>query len=92
MSLTFPVVGRFLAWKVGNGRHVRVGADAIVGCGENIFLQEAIVASLQELGKCTLNKIDDPVATTSWQQGWHSTTGLGLDENWSWNGRFIPQN
>jgi len=42
----FPVVGRFMAWKVGNETQMRVGTYANVGCGVSIFLLEALVDSL----------------------------------------------
>lgn len=43
MTLAFPITGSHLAWKVGNGTQVRVGADAIVGCGNVIFLLAAVI-------------------------------------------------
>jgi hypothetical protein len=48
----------------GLGTHMQVGKDVIVGCGEHIFLSEALVLVLQELGICTLYQIND-VRTTS---------------------------
>jgi hypothetical protein len=55
LTLDFLVVGTYLTWKVGNGSQVRVGADAIMGCGNGIFLLANIIQHLQEIDKCTLN-------------------------------------
>lgn len=38
MVLSFPIFGNHFAQKVGNGKHIRIGADAIVGCGQIIML------------------------------------------------------
>jgi hypothetical protein len=69
MTLAFPMVGRFLAWKDGNDTQVRIGTNAIALCGVNIFLHETLVVSFQELGICTLNKIGDDTDTTICKQG-----------------------
>lgn len=46
LTLAFPTIGKFLAWKVGSGALVRVRMDAITGCGENVFLPEDLVQYL----------------------------------------------
>eukprot|EP01018_Ginkgo_biloba_P018081 Gb_04379 [translate_table: standard] len=66
----------FLAWRVGNGTQVRLGVDAIMGCGQNIFLPEDLVLQLQLLGRCTLDKIANPLDTTLWRQGSCSRGGI----------------
>lgn len=81
-ALAFPVIGRFLAWKVGNGIQVRIGSYVIVGCGGQFFLREGLLTTLQEAGLCTLNKIGNTRPTTFWKQEWLSTTKLGLDAIW----------
>jgi hypothetical protein len=35
---TFAVLGDHLAWKVGDGAKIKNGANAIMGCGNMIFL------------------------------------------------------
>eukprot|EP01018_Ginkgo_biloba_P006292 Gb_12492 [translate_table: standard] len=57
---------------------VRLGVDAIMGCGQNIFLLEALVLQLQLLRRCTLDKIASPLDTTPWRQGWLTANSLGL--------------
>jgi hypothetical protein len=78
MTLAFPVIGSYLAWRVGNGSQVRVGEDAIMGCGRDIFLPDEIIQHLQVIGRCTLNLIDSPDDTSLWSQGWRKETDLGL--------------
>jgi hypothetical protein len=46
MTLAFPVIGKYLAWRVGNGAQVRIGIDAIMGCGQEVFLAENMVLTL----------------------------------------------
>jgi len=38
----FPLVGNWMAWNVGNGVKVRIGADPWVGSGEEHILSEEI--------------------------------------------------
>jgi hypothetical protein len=64
MTLAFPVIGSYLAWRVGDGSQVRVGVDAIMGCGRDIFLPDEIIQHLQVIGRCTLNLIDNPDDTS----------------------------
>jgi len=30
MMLSFPIIGKYLAWRVGNGAQVRIGTDVIM--------------------------------------------------------------
>jgi hypothetical protein len=78
ITLVFPIIGQFLAWKVGLGSQVRIGTYAIVGCGEIIFLPKALIAKLWEIGHCTLNSIGDVAHSTIWRQGWLNVEDLGF--------------
>jgi hypothetical protein len=33
----FFIIGKYIAWKVGLGKKVRVGSDAIFGCNNAIY-------------------------------------------------------
>jgi len=46
MALSFLVIGMYLAWRVGNEAHVRIGTNTIMGCGEEVFLVENLVLNL----------------------------------------------
>jgi hypothetical protein len=91
LTTAFLVIGKYMAWKVGNGAQVRIGSDAIIGCGEDIFLPATIVLHLQELDKCTLNKVDKPQDTTIWSQGWLSDQDLKLEMKWGRYGNLLLQ-
>jgi hypothetical protein len=67
LSLSFPMIGKALAWKVGNGMQVRIGSDAIVGFGESIFLEEDLIYSLRMKGLCTLDRIANVEVNTIWR-------------------------
>lgn len=55
ISQAFPVIGKFLAWKLGSSSQVRVGTNVIVGCVNRIFFLNDLVAHLKESGLCTPN-------------------------------------
>jgi len=38
LSQAFIVLGKYIAWNVGNHVQVRIGSDAITGCGGRFFL------------------------------------------------------
>jgi hypothetical protein len=46
----FPIIDSWIAWKIGNGKNIRVGLDPWVGSSENYRLPEATLASLHEAG------------------------------------------
>jgi len=52
-----------------------------VGCGEGIFIVEALKKSLSMKGLCTLDCIVNEESTSSWKHGWHSAEELDLEEN-----------
>lgn len=62
--LSFPVIGRFLAWKVGQGDQVRIGTDAVLVWGERMIFPGDMLTSLQDKGFTTLNQIGNPEHTT----------------------------
>ena len=43
-------MGKFLAWKVANGKLIGIGVDAILGCSLNICLQTELIQQLQDMG------------------------------------------
>jgi hypothetical protein len=77
---SFPVIGEGLAWKIGNGHRVRLGADPWAGCEGQHLLPDQLIFLLRTRGFDTLNKLADPDQTTIWSQGWKSLNELGLEE------------
>jgi hypothetical protein len=88
LTLVFPFIGQFLAWKVGSWVQVKVGIDTILGCGEGIFLPKYLILYLHEQGRCKLNKFDNPLLSSVWSQGWLQDQALGLEGSSSqcWDG------
>jgi len=72
------MIGLYLAWKVRNVLKVRVGVDAIMGCGNGIFLLVELIQYLQEIGRCTMHLIGYPNITNIWSQGCMYVIYLGL--------------
>lgn len=56
---SFDVISNHLAWRVGNGEQVRVGAGSVMGCGEGLRLPEGLITLLQERGISTLNQVGE---------------------------------
>ena len=76
----FPLVGNWMAWNVGNGVKVRIGADPWVGSGEERILSEELVVTLQNKGIHYLAQTADPISTTICKQGCKSEVDLRLSE------------
>jgi hypothetical protein len=59
-----------------------------MGCGNSIFLSQALILHLHERGVFTLNQIANLKTTNIWHQGWKSVEMLGLEGDFvvSWNG------
>ena len=81
MTLNFRVIAPFLRWRVGDRSQVRVGVDAIMGHGRDIFFPHEIIQHLQVIDICTHNLIENPNDTSLWSQGWRKTLDLGLGGN-----------
>jgi len=60
---------------------IRVGVDAIMGCGHGVFLPPAFIQFFQDTGRCTLNLFGDHFTTDIWHRGWISAQDLSLDDH-----------
>ena len=47
MILAYPLVENWIAWKIGDGRQVRVGEDPWAGSGENYRLSPCLLHLLR---------------------------------------------
>ena len=67
MTLAFPVIGKYLAWRVNKGAQMRIMTDAITGCVQGVFLTKKLVLTLQDLGRLEiqlkLNMVINPTET-----------------------------
>eukprot|EP00253_Pinus_taeda_P002838 PITA_02838 len=78
----FTVIEQGLAWKVGDGRHVRIGRDPWVGCNENFALSAGLLRHLDSKGFFTLNQVEKVGHSTIWGQAWKSAEDLRLNIRW----------
>ena len=46
VTLVLPLIGPYLDWKIGDGTHVRLGVDIVMGCGLGIFLPNQMIQHL----------------------------------------------
>jgi len=67
--MAFEIIGRGLAWKVGDGWSLLIGRDPWPGSGQVHILSGPLVQWLEGRGLIFLSQIVDPVTTTFWNQG-----------------------
>lgn len=78
MVLAFPLVEKWLVWKVGNGNFVRLGQDTSVGCKENFCFPRNIVSALRDKGYFYISQIADNENSSIWRKALLSAERLGL--------------
>eukprot|EP00253_Pinus_taeda_P003035 PITA_03035 len=88
----FSVIEEGLAWKVGDGRQIRIGRDPWVGCNEAFSLSPGLLRHLDTKGITTLNQGERVGQSTIWGQAWKDDEELGLNVRWKneWEG-FIKE-
>lgn len=64
LTLSFPIIGTSLSWKVGDGTHVRVGCDVIMWCQNEVYLHGELIQYLQDIGRCKHNMLGHTIYTT----------------------------
>lgn len=78
----FSVIEQGLAWKVGDGRHIRIGRDPWVGCNEAFALSPGFLRHLDSKGITTLNQVEKVGHSTIWGQAWKNDEDLGINIRW----------
>jgi len=82
----FEVIGKGLAWKIGNGQKFILGRDPWAGCGLDHLLSEPLRNHLHREGLFFLSQVADQATTSFWNQGWRSGIAIGalgdLAEEW----------
>eukprot|EP00253_Pinus_taeda_P030159 PITA_30159 len=78
----FSVIEQGLAWKVGDGRHIRIGRDPWVGCNEDFSLSPGLLRHLDSKGITTLNQVEKVGQSTIWGQAWKDDVDLGIHVRW----------
>eukprot|EP00253_Pinus_taeda_P015318 PITA_15318 len=78
----FSVIEQGLAWKVGDGKNVKIGRDPWVGCNESFALSPGLLRHLDSRGIFTLNQVEKVGQSNIWGQAWKSAEDLGLNIRW----------
>jgi len=76
--LAFDLIGKWMAWGVGDGHKFLVGRDPWPGCGRDHILSVSLHNELEQRGITFLYQTEDRTSTTIWNQGWMDGVGLGL--------------
>eukprot|EP00253_Pinus_taeda_P030228 PITA_30228 len=78
----FTVIDQGLAWKVGDGSHIRIGRDPWVGCSEDYTLSPGLLRHLDSKGIVTLNQVEKVSLSNVWGQAWKNDVDLGINVRW----------
>eukprot|EP00253_Pinus_taeda_P018226 PITA_18226 len=78
----FSVIEQGLAWKVGDGKQIRIGRDPWVGCNDAFALSPGFLRHLDSKGIQTLNQVERVGQSTIWGQAWKTVVDLGLNVRW----------
>ena len=80
-------ITRYLGWKIGNGKNIKVGIDPFAGVSSDYFLPVDLISYLEDYGICTLSDALNRGIATSLTEYWITTDGLELGGIWkeSWN-------
>jgi hypothetical protein len=57
-KLSLPVISDWLAWKIGNGKAVRLGVDPMVGCHNFYKLSTNLILALKEQGVTSWHRLE----------------------------------
>ena len=80
-------ITRYLGWKIGNGKNIKVGIDPIAGVSSEYTLPEDLRSYLEDYGILTLSDALNRGIVTSSTDYWISTDELELCGPWkeAWN-------
>eukprot|EP00253_Pinus_taeda_P029650 PITA_29650 len=81
---SFKVIEQGLAWKIGNGRNLKIGKDPWIGCNENYALSLGLIRHLEDKNILTLDQVEKVGHSSIWCQAWKDGEDLQLDQRW-WN-------
>eukprot|EP00253_Pinus_taeda_P009549 PITA_09549 len=81
---SFKVIEQGLAWKIGNGRNLKIGKDPWIGCNENYTLSPGLIRHLEDKNILTLDQVEKVGHSSIWCQAWKDGEDLQLDQRW-WN-------
>eukprot|EP00253_Pinus_taeda_P036521 PITA_36521 len=79
---SFKVIEQGLAWKIGNGRNLKIGKDPWIGCNENYALSPGLIRHLEDKNILTLDQVEKVGHSSIWCQAWKDGEDLQLDQRW----------
>ena len=79
MVLDFPVVGKWLVWKVGYGSKVKLGEDPWTSSDTNHRLPSTLVNTLRSNGLYFLNQVGVKRNINSGRQEWLNVEDIELE-------------
>jgi len=65
----FPLLRKWIAWKVGTGKKVRIGDDPWLGCQGNFRLSDSLLSNLHSLEIFCLDEAACLEGRNGWSQG-----------------------
>ena len=75
-------ITRCLGWKIGNGKHIKIGLDPLAGVSSDYTLLEGLRLYLEDYGICTLSDALNRGVATSSSDYWISADDLELAGLW----------
>ena len=75
-------ITRYLGWKIGNGKNIKVGIDPIAGVSSDFTLPEYLKSYLEDYGILTLSYALNRGIATSLIDYWITTDELELGGLW----------
>lgn len=75
---SFPLVGRWTVWRIGNGREVRLGEDLWIGVGEGYQHSDVLFSVLHDQGMFFLSDAQSNNPYGVGANKWKSNDDLGI--------------
>lgn len=79
---SFKVIEQGLAWKIGNGRNLKIGKDPWIGCNGNYALSPGLIRHLEDKNILSLDQVEKVGFSNIWCQAWKDGEDLHLDQGW----------
>jgi hypothetical protein len=76
---TFPLVGLYTIWNIGNGQKVRIEKDPWMGAKEELHIFEVILCALHEVGILSLEDTQFQPLQVCGRLDWNSCMKIGLE-------------
>ena len=75
----FPILGKWIAWKVGNGLSLRVREDPWIGGHSSFKLSPSLVRALRDKGISVMAHVGSQGLNSTGGKRWLQVENLGLE-------------